>query len=102
MDLSCLNHVFMSSCYFSDIIQQLQLQLAESDRRLSSCLRKFNKMQADYHNLIGITAELVDSLEATISGKMVSRLRNPVRTCSGCTHRLMFASLVCTVQIKNL
>uniref|UniRef100_A0A8C8A1K5 LisH domain-containing protein ARMC9 n=1 Tax=Oryzias sinensis TaxID=183150 RepID=A0A8C8A1K5_9TELE len=51
---------------------QLQLQLAESDRRLSSCLRKFNKMQADYHNLIGITAELVDSLEATISGKMIS------------------------------
>uniref|UniRef100_A0A3P9L810 LisH domain-containing protein ARMC9 n=1 Tax=Oryzias latipes TaxID=8090 RepID=A0A3P9L810_ORYLA len=55
-----------------DTIQQLQLQLVESDRRLSSCLRKFNKMQADYHNLIGITAELVDSLEATISGKMIS------------------------------
>ncbi|XP_024134392.1 lisH domain-containing protein ARMC9 isoform X2 [Oryzias melastigma] len=55
-----------------DVIQQLQLQLAESDRRVSSYLRKFNKMQADYHNLIGITAELVDSLEATISGKMIS------------------------------
>lgn len=64
---------FMSSSYSTDVIQQLQLQLAESDRRVSSYLRKFNKMQADYHNLIGITAELVDSLEATISGKMVSQ-----------------------------
>ncbi|CAI5685143.1 unnamed protein product [Oreochromis niloticus] len=52
--------------------QQLQLQLAESDRRITSYVRKFNKMQADYHNLIGITAELVDSLEATASGKMIS------------------------------
>ncbi|XP_069558365.1 lisH domain-containing protein ARMC9 isoform X4 [Brachyistius frenatus] len=55
-----------------EAIQQLQLQLVESDRRITSYVRKFNKMQADYHNLIGITAELVDSLEATISGKMIS------------------------------
>ncbi|XP_041647519.1 lisH domain-containing protein ARMC9 isoform X1 [Cheilinus undulatus] len=55
-----------------DTIQQLQLQLVESDRRIISYVRKYNKMQADYHNLIGITAELVDSLEATISGKMIS------------------------------
>lgn len=34
-------------------------------------LKRFNKMQVDYHNLIGVTAELVDSLEATVSGKMV-------------------------------
>lgn len=52
-------------------MQQLQLQLAESDRRITSYVRKFNKMKADYSNLIGITAELVDSLEATVSGKMV-------------------------------
>ncbi|XP_076583075.1 lisH domain-containing protein ARMC9 isoform X2 [Chaetodon auriga] len=55
-----------------EAIQQLQLQLAESDRRVASYVRKFHKMQADYHNLIGITAELVDSLEATVSGKMIS------------------------------
>ncbi|KAM3620610.1 uncharacterized protein V6R79_025915 [Siganus canaliculatus] len=55
-----------------EVIQQLQLQLVESDRRITSYMRKFNKMQADYHNLIGITAELVDSLEATVSGKMIS------------------------------
>ena len=29
-------------------------------------------IQADYHNLIGITAELVDTLEATIQGQQVS------------------------------
>ncbi|XP_038147689.1 lisH domain-containing protein ARMC9 isoform X1 [Cyprinodon tularosa] len=55
-----------------EAIQQLQLQLAESERRISSYVRKCNKMKADYHNLIGITAELVDSLEATVSGKMIS------------------------------
>uniref|UniRef100_A0A8C5DVA7 LisH domain-containing protein ARMC9 n=1 Tax=Gouania willdenowi TaxID=441366 RepID=A0A8C5DVA7_GOUWI len=53
-------------------MQQLQLQRVEADRRATSCVRKFNKMQADYHNLIGITAELVDSLEATVSGNMIS------------------------------
>ncbi|KAG7217530.1 hypothetical protein INR49_021457 [Caranx melampygus] len=55
-----------------EAMQQLQLQLVESDRRIGSYVRKFNKMKADYHNLIGITAELVDSLEATVSGKTLS------------------------------
>uniref|UniRef100_A0A8D3CMI4 LisH domain-containing protein ARMC9 n=1 Tax=Scophthalmus maximus TaxID=52904 RepID=A0A8D3CMI4_SCOMX len=53
-------------------MQQLRLQLVESDRRIAIYVRKLNKMQADYHNLIGITAELVDSLEATVSGKLIS------------------------------
>uniref|UniRef100_A0A3Q3JMU6 LisH domain-containing protein ARMC9 n=1 Tax=Monopterus albus TaxID=43700 RepID=A0A3Q3JMU6_MONAL len=55
-----------------EAMQQLQLQLVQSERRMASYVRKFNKMQADYHNLIGITADLVDSLEATVSGKMIS------------------------------
>uniref|UniRef100_A0A8C6S4D8 LisH domain-containing protein ARMC9 n=1 Tax=Neogobius melanostomus TaxID=47308 RepID=A0A8C6S4D8_9GOBI len=55
-----------------EAMQQLQIQLAESDRRIATYIKKFNKIQADYHNLIGITAELVDSLEATVSGKMIS------------------------------
>nr|XP_019954026.1 PREDICTED: lisH domain-containing protein ARMC9 isoform X2 [Paralichthys olivaceus] len=55
-----------------ETMQQLQLQLIESDRRLASYVQKINAMQADYHNLIGITAELVDSLEATVSGKLIS------------------------------
>uniref|UniRef100_A0A673XVL7 LisH domain-containing protein ARMC9 n=1 Tax=Salmo trutta TaxID=8032 RepID=A0A673XVL7_SALTR len=53
-------------------LYQLQLQLAEAEKRTSSYMRRFNKMQADHHNLIGVTAELVDSLEATVSGKMIS------------------------------
>lgn len=61
-------------CDGTEAMQQLQLQLVESDRRVTSYMRKFSKMQADYHNLIGITAELVDSLEATVSGKMVGQV----------------------------
>uniref|UniRef100_A0A667WYA6 LisH domain-containing protein ARMC9 n=1 Tax=Myripristis murdjan TaxID=586833 RepID=A0A667WYA6_9TELE len=53
--------------------EQLQLQLVESERRTASYMRRFNKMQASYHNLIGITAELVESLEATVSGKTITQ-----------------------------
>lgn len=70
----CSLHPLSVCVDFTEVIQQLQLQLVESDRRIATYVRKFNKMQADYHNLIGITAELVDSLEATVSGKMVGRL----------------------------
>lgn len=69
-----LSLMLFSAPFCTEVIQQLQLQLVESDRRIISYVRKFNKMQADYHNLIGITAELVDSLEATVSGKMVGWL----------------------------
>lgn len=53
------------------MLQHLHQQLVESEHRAMTYLKRFNKMQADYHNLIGVTAELVDSLEATVSGKMV-------------------------------
>uniref|UniRef100_A0A672UBK5 LisH domain-containing protein ARMC9 n=1 Tax=Strigops habroptila TaxID=2489341 RepID=A0A672UBK5_STRHB len=53
-------------------LQHLQQQLVESERRAMTYLKRFNKMQADYHNLIGVTAELVDSLEATVNGKMIT------------------------------
>ncbi|KAL7867002.1 hypothetical protein AOLI_G00148160 [Acnodon oligacanthus] len=55
-----------------DILKQMQAQLAEAEKKASCYMRRFSKMQADYHNLIGVTAELVDSLEATVSGKMIS------------------------------
>ncbi|XP_076879976.1 lisH domain-containing protein ARMC9 isoform X2 [Brachyhypopomus gauderio] len=55
-----------------DSCKQVQAQLADAEKRAASYMRRFNKMQGDYHNLIGVTAELVDSLEATISGKMIS------------------------------
>ena len=55
-------------------MQHLHQQLVEAERRSMTYLKRYNKIQADYHNLIGVTAELVDSLEATVSGKMVRRL----------------------------
>ncbi|KAM6414267.1 lisH domain-containing protein ARMC9 [Rhynochetos jubatus] len=55
-----------------ELLQHLHQQLVESEHRTMSYLKRFNKMQADYHNLIGVTAELVDSLEATVSGKMIT------------------------------
>lgn len=57
---------------FLEMLQQLHQQLVEAERRAMTYLKRYNKIQADYHNLIGVTAELVDSLEATVSGKMVS------------------------------
>ncbi|XP_065530420.1 lisH domain-containing protein ARMC9 isoform X1 [Lathamus discolor] len=53
-------------------LQHLQQQLVESEGRAMTYLEQFNKMQADYRNLIGVTAELVDSLEATVNGKMIT------------------------------
>ncbi|XP_060797130.1 lisH domain-containing protein ARMC9 isoform X2 [Neoarius graeffei] len=47
-------------------------QLAEAEKQVSAYMKKFSKIQADYHNLISLTAELVDSLEATVTGKMFS------------------------------
>ncbi|KAG8003093.1 LisH domain-containing protein ARMC9 [Nibea albiflora] len=70
--VSVISDIICNASSSNKVIQQLQLQLVESDRRITGYVRKFNKMQADYHNLIGITAELVDSLEATVSGKMIS------------------------------
>ncbi|XP_071998549.1 lisH domain-containing protein ARMC9 isoform X1 [Engystomops pustulosus] len=51
---------------------QWQQQLAEAEQRAITYMKRFNKMQSDYHNLIGVTAELVDSLEATINGKLIT------------------------------
>uniref|UniRef100_G1T834 LisH domain-containing protein ARMC9 n=1 Tax=Oryctolagus cuniculus TaxID=9986 RepID=G1T834_RABIT len=57
-----------------EVLQQLHQQLVEAERRSMTYLKRYNKIQADYHNLIGVTAELVDSLEATVSGKMASTM----------------------------
>ncbi|XP_061044358.1 lisH domain-containing protein ARMC9 isoform X1 [Eubalaena glacialis] len=55
-----------------EMLQQLHQQLVEAERRSMTYLKRYNKIQADYHNLIGVTAELVDSLEATVNGKMIT------------------------------
>ncbi|KAF7703149.1 hypothetical protein HF521_022156 [Silurus meridionalis] len=47
-------------------------QLSEAQKQVSAYMKKFSKIQADYHNLISVTAELVDSIEATVNGKMIS------------------------------
>ncbi|XP_043348116.1 lisH domain-containing protein ARMC9 isoform X8 [Dermochelys coriacea] len=57
-----------------EMLQQLHQQLVEAERRSMTYLKRFNKIQVDYHNLIGVTAELVDSLEATVNGKMASTM----------------------------
>ncbi|XP_036624999.1 lisH domain-containing protein ARMC9 isoform X3 [Trichosurus vulpecula] len=57
-----------------EMLQQLHQQLVEAERRTMTYLKRYNKIQADYHNLIGVTAELVDSLEATVNGKMASTM----------------------------
>ncbi|NWU98897.1 ARMC9 protein, partial [Upupa epops] len=55
-----------------EMFQHLHQQLVESEHRNMTYLKRFNKIQVDYHNLIGVTAELVDSLEATVNGKMIT------------------------------
>ncbi|NXX77563.1 ARMC9 protein, partial [Urocolius indicus] len=58
--------------YNKEKLQQLHEQLLEASHRSMTYQKQLNKIQADYHNLIGVTAELVDSLKATVSGKMIT------------------------------
>lgn len=53
------------------MIQHLHQQLAKREHRYVTNLKLFHKLQMDYYNLLGVTAELVDSLAATVTGKMV-------------------------------
>ncbi|KAE8603541.1 hypothetical protein XENTR_v10014361 [Xenopus tropicalis] len=55
-----------------ELLQQLQQQLMETEHKARTYKKCFNRMQSDYHNLIGVTADLVDSLEATINGKLIT------------------------------
>ncbi|XP_055472743.1 lisH domain-containing protein ARMC9 isoform X3 [Psammomys obesus] len=64
--------IYESGPTSKEMLQQLHHQLVEAERRAMTYLKRYNKIQADYHNLIGVTAELVDSLEATVSGKMIT------------------------------
>ncbi|XP_041126711.1 lisH domain-containing protein ARMC9 isoform X2 [Polyodon spathula] len=55
-----------------EALNSLQQQLLEAERKAATYMKKYKKMQADYHNLIGVTAELVDSLEAAVNGTMIT------------------------------
>ncbi|TRY85055.1 hypothetical protein DNTS_020231, partial [Danionella cerebrum] len=51
----------------AELLQQLQIRLLEAERKTAEDKRTIEKLQTDHHKLIGITAELVDSLEASLS-----------------------------------
>lgn len=53
------------------MMQHLHQQLVKCEHRYMTNLKRFHKLQVDYRNLLGVTAELVDSLEATVIGKTV-------------------------------
>ncbi|NWU19601.1 ARMC9 protein, partial [Dyaphorophyia castanea] len=55
-----------------EMMQRLHQQLVKSEHRYMTNLKRFHKLQMDYRNLLGITAELVDSLEATVIGKTIT------------------------------
>ncbi|KAK6177323.1 hypothetical protein SNE40_015447 [Patella caerulea] len=53
-------------------INLLQQQLTDADKKTATYMKRHSKVQADYHNLIGITADLVDALESTVQGKPIT------------------------------
>ncbi|XP_075258985.1 lisH domain-containing protein ARMC9-like isoform X2 [Convolutriloba macropyga] len=53
-------------------LSQYQQSLVESERKTTKYMKRYSKLQNDYHNIISITAELVDTLEATFNGTMVT------------------------------
>ncbi|NWV45508.1 ARMC9 protein, partial [Daphoenositta chrysoptera] len=55
-----------------EMMQHLHQQLVKCEHRYMTNLKRFHKMQMDYRNLLGVTAELVDSLEATVVGKTIT------------------------------
>ncbi|NWY12155.1 ARMC9 protein, partial [Aphelocoma coerulescens] len=55
-----------------EMMQHLHQQLVKCEHRYMTHLKQFHKLQVDYHNLLGVTAELVDSLEATVIGKTIT------------------------------
>lgn len=57
---------------YNEELKKLQAQLARRDQQFLQYEKRCSKIQADYHKLIGIAAELVDSLEDTVRGRMVT------------------------------
>ncbi|XP_058699469.1 lisH domain-containing protein ARMC9 isoform X1 [Poecile atricapillus] len=55
-----------------EMMQHLHQQLVKCEHRYMTNLKQFYELQMSHHNLLGVTAELVDSLEATITGKMIT------------------------------
>ena len=53
-------------------LKKLQLQLTANEQRFAQFEKRYLKIQGDYHKLIGVAAELVDSLEDAVRGKIVT------------------------------
>ena len=53
-------------------VDELKTKLGDAEVRSKRCLRSLQSMTRDYQELIGITAELIDSLEATVRGDRIS------------------------------
>uniref|UniRef100_A0A0B7BQE6 LisH domain-containing protein ARMC9 n=1 Tax=Arion vulgaris TaxID=1028688 RepID=A0A0B7BQE6_9EUPU len=53
-------------------LELMSQQVMEAERKATSYLKRHSKVQSDYHNLIGITADLVDALEATVQGRPIT------------------------------
>ncbi|KAM3174106.1 hypothetical protein ACTXT7_011207 [Hymenolepis weldensis] len=51
--------------------KQLQNRLADAERRVVQFHQRFNKIQADYQGLLGITSDLVDTLEGALRGEHI-------------------------------
>lgn len=65
------NYFFSGKAEQEQTLTDLKKQLKLHENRASEYFKKFAKLQGDYHNLIGISAELVDSLEKCVRGQMV-------------------------------
>ncbi|XP_067659253.1 lisH domain-containing protein ARMC9-like [Haliotis asinina] len=50
----------------------LEQKLMDAEKKTATYMRRHSRVQADYHNLIGITADLVDALESTVQGKPIT------------------------------
>ncbi|XP_071293951.1 lisH domain-containing protein ARMC9 isoform X1 [Agelaius tricolor] len=55
-----------------EMMQHLHQQLVKREHRYMTNLKRLRKLQMDYRGLLEVTAELVDSLEATVTGKMIT------------------------------
>lgn len=53
-------------------LKKLQLQLTAREQRFAQFEKSYLKIQGDYHKLIGVAAELVDSLENAVRGKLLT------------------------------
>ncbi|VDK86569.1 unnamed protein product [Dibothriocephalus latus] len=52
-------------------LKQLQNRLVDAEKRASQAHQRFSKIQNDYQSLLGITTDLVDTLEAALRGEQI-------------------------------